>query len=228
MATAHQIEKLGAYNYPTWVTDIKYLLLEKNCYNIVLAKEETPHKSDPGFLQKDYNECISRKRLSLTLIYLNINPGYRKIIENLDDPVEVCSTLKRNFQSDNRSYHLLLFNQLVNCQMRSSEKINLFASRLKGIADQLINIRKPIDEVYVSFIFLKSLPSKFDTIAQNVLRWEETKLVFKDILAEIITEETRMQFCDCDSQKSHTHKIWRYFMCRDPLLDAICASIWDI
>ncbi|GFU28255.1 hypothetical protein TNCV_2136431 [Trichonephila clavipes] len=83
-----------------------------------------------------------------------------KIIENLDDPVEVCSTLKQNFQSDNRSYHLLLFNQLVNCQMRSSEKVNLFASRLKGIADQLINIRKPMDEVYVSFIFFKEFALK--------------------------------------------------------------------
>ncbi|GFT23864.1 retrovirus-related Pol polyprotein from transposon TNT 1-94 [Trichonephila clavipes] len=155
MATAYQIKKIGAYNYPTCVTNIKYLLLEKNCYDIVLAKEEAPSKSDPDFLQKDYNEYISRKRLQLSLIYLNINPEYRKIIENLDDPVEVWSTLKGYFQPDNRSYHLLLFNQLVNCQMHSSEKVNLFVSRLKGIADQLINIGKPMDEVYVSFIFLE-------------------------------------------------------------------------
>ncbi|GFX73386.1 SKICH domain-containing protein [Trichonephila clavipes] len=73
---------------------------EKNCYDIVLAKEEAPNKSDPGFSLKDYNEFVSRKRVSLSLIYLNINPEYRKIIENLDDPVEV--TLKRNFQPDNR------------------------------------------------------------------------------------------------------------------------------
>ncbi|GFS56460.1 beta-ureidopropionase [Trichonephila clavipes] len=52
---AVEIENLGAYNYPTWLTDMKYLLLEKNCYDIVLAKEEAPNKSEPGFSQ-DYTK----------------------------------------------------------------------------------------------------------------------------------------------------------------------------
>ncbi|GFY09947.1 hypothetical protein TNCV_3699091 [Trichonephila clavipes] len=108
-------------------------LLEKNCYDIVLAKEKAPNKSDPGFSQKDYNEYISRKRLALSLIYLNINPEYRKIIENLDDPIEVWSTLNLNFQPDNRSYHLLLFNQLVKCA--ASHSLSSLLNYLRAFGD---------------------------------------------------------------------------------------------
>ncbi|GBM49025.1 hypothetical protein AVEN_153542-1 [Araneus ventricosus] len=43
MATFNmQIEKLDANNYSNWAADIKYLLLDKDCWSIVTGTEEIP------------------------------------------------------------------------------------------------------------------------------------------------------------------------------------------
>ena len=42
------------------------------------------------------------------------------------------------------------------------------------------------------------LPEKFDSIVQTILRWSDDKFVFKDILVELISEESRIEWRDND------------------------------
>lgn len=200
MATAqYSIEKLNAQNYVNWAADVKHLLLEKNAWDIVDDREKLPViKDGSGVTQKDVADFHARSRSARAIIYLNIEPEYRKIIENEENVVETWKKLKLHFQPDNRSRHMSLFSELCACKIKPGENIDLYASRLRRISEQLSAINQPIKEVYISFQFLRYLPSQFDSIVQSILRWPEEKFIFKDIVIELIAEETRLKLKDCD------------------------------
>ncbi|GFY30253.1 retrovirus-related Pol polyprotein from transposon TNT 1-94 [Trichonephila clavipes] len=105
--SSYQIKPLESSNYATWSTDVRFLLHEKNCFEIVAGKETAPDGKEENKRElKDFN---IRQRLALSILYLNISTEYRSIIENVTDPVEAWKLLRDNFRPDNRSYHLKLF-----------------------------------------------------------------------------------------------------------------------
>ncbi|GFR00850.1 retrovirus-related Pol polyprotein from transposon TNT 1-94 [Trichonephila clavata] len=167
----YQIKPLDSNNYVTWLTDIHFLLHEKNCFEIVNGKESAP-------LDKEENRCElhdfnARQRLALSIPYLNISTEYHSIIENIIDPAEAWKLLRDNFQPDNRSHRMQLFSEFFQCRIQPYEKVNIFSARIKRISDQLQAISKPIDDTYQCYQLLRSLPSKFDSIVQNILRWTD-------------------------------------------------------
>lgn len=203
MAVPAQIPKLSATNYASWSTDMKFLLLEKNCYDIVTGAEVEPVGESAVAAKKEF---LVRKRLALATIYLNISPEYRKIIEALDEPKDVWSTLATNFRPDNRAFHMQLFSDLIACKIETNETINLFSSRIQHIAGQLKSSGKPVDELYLSYQLLRHLPSKFDQVVQGILRWKDSAFVYKNILLELIAEETRLHLRDQDKSGSSASK----------------------
>ena len=190
LQTNNQIPKLAATNYASWAIDMKFLLLEKNCYDIVTGTEKEPTGDSAKTELKDFN---IRKRLALSILYLNISPEYRKIVENLEEPKDVWETLNRNFRPDNRSYHMKLVTELFSCKIDPGEGINLFSSRVQGVAEQLKSMGKPVEEVYLSYQLLRYLPERYDPVVQNILRWKEEAFKYKNILLELISEETRLK-----------------------------------
>lgn len=209
MSVPYQITKLSANNYTTWATDIRFLLLEKNCYDIVTGTEVEPEGEEVKAEVRDFN---IRKRLALSTIYLNISPEYRKIIETLDDPKEVWSTLARNFRPDNRAYHMSLFSDLFACRIEKNETINLFSSRILQIGAQLEDLGKPVEELYLSYQLLRHLPSKFDPVVQNILRWSDNKFTYQKILLELIAEETRLRLRNQDRAHSDVSRQEAFFV----------------
>ncbi|GFX42222.1 CCHC-type domain-containing protein [Trichonephila clavipes] len=65
---------------------------------------------------------------------------------------------------------------------------------------------KPMEETYQCYQLIKSLPSKFDSIVQNILRWTDEKFKYKDILLELVAEETRIYFRDDLSLQRSQHE----------------------
>ncbi|GFY59247.1 retrovirus-related Pol polyprotein from transposon TNT 1-94 [Trichonephila inaurata madagascariensis] len=55
---------------------------------------------------------------------------------------------------------------------------------------------KPMEKTYQCYQLLKSLPSKFDSIVQNILHWTDETFKYKNILLELVVEETRIDFRD--------------------------------
>ncbi|GFY70197.1 hypothetical protein TNIN_29401 [Trichonephila inaurata madagascariensis] len=55
---------------------------------------------------------------------------------------------------------------------------------------------------------IKSLPSKFDSIVQNILRWTDETFKYKDILSQLVAEETRIDFRDDLSLQRSQHKMF--------------------
>ncbi|GFW22179.1 retrovirus-related Pol polyprotein from transposon TNT 1-94 [Trichonephila clavipes] len=124
--SSYQIKPLESSNYATWSTDVRFLLHEKNCFEIVAGKETAPDGKEENRRElKDFN---IRQRLALSILYLNISTEYRSIIENVTDPVEAWKLLRDNFRPDNRSYHLKLFGEFFQCRIQPNEKLNIFSS----------------------------------------------------------------------------------------------------
>ncbi|GFS84312.1 hypothetical protein TNCV_4605341 [Trichonephila clavipes] len=66
---------------------------------------------------------------------------------------------------------------------------------------------KPMEETYQCYQLLKGLPSKFDSIVQNILYWTDEKFRCKDILLELVAEETRIDFRDDLSLQRSQHEM---------------------
>lgn len=197
------IRKLDANNFVTWVKDMKFVLLEKNLWQLVQGIEKAPElkESDIGSgsaADIKRSEFLRRCGLALSTIYLNISDEYRSLIDNIEDPVKAWKVLAAHFQPDSKARHMSLFSQLLSCYIKPDENVSLYAARLRKISEQLKDIGQPVNEIYLSFQFLRFLPDKFDSIVQSVLRWEDTKFKFDDIVLEISAEETRLKLRDSD------------------------------
>lgn len=185
----YSIEKLNANNYFNWASDIKYLLIEKGVWDIV---NETLVET------KDAVNFKSQSNLALSLIYLNIDPEYRKLIEDCDNPVVAWKKIKVNFCPDSRSHHMKLFTDLMECKINVGESVSLYSARLFRIANQLKSINTGFDMIYASFQLLRYLPVQFDSIVQNILRWDESKFKYNEITTELVAEETRLNLRKLD------------------------------
>lgn len=141
------ITKLNFLNYWNWAADVKYLLLDKNPWGIVTGTEKAPDPNDVA-ANKDYQ---SRICAALSVIYLNVEPGFRRIIENINDPQAAWKKLQTHFQPDNRARPMQLFSEILACRIDPEESIDMYAALLQRISDQLPAMNELLKEVYLSF-----------------------------------------------------------------------------
>ena len=77
------IDKLNRQNFARWEKDMKYLLMEKKCYDLDIEKENRPEQKltdlEPSAAILDWN---TRERTAMSLIYLNVETELKSIFEN--------------------------------------------------------------------------------------------------------------------------------------------------
>ncbi|GBM83683.1 Retrovirus-related Pol polyprotein from transposon TNT 1-94 [Araneus ventricosus] len=76
------IEYLEADNYSSWRTNMKVLLMERNCWRIVTGTETKPEDKN----YKELRDFNSRKDKAYSTIYLNVSKAYRCVIDDIEDP----------------------------------------------------------------------------------------------------------------------------------------------
>lgn len=208
------IPKLNGKNYFSWCVDIKFLLIERNAWRLVIGEETAPKSGEDSKDFKKLEEFEARARTALTTIYLNISEDYRKIIECCETAPEAWVKLKNYFSPDNRSRHMTLFSELCNCKLKTNENIELFAARINGIQTQLKGIGKAIDEEYLAYQLLRYLPSEFDGIVQTIMRWDNAKFKYEEIVNELVAEESRLKLRNAD--KIQNAEVMQTFRLRKP------------
>ncbi|GFR21751.1 retrovirus-related Pol polyprotein from transposon TNT 1-94 [Trichonephila clavata] len=164
----YSIPKLEGQNYVSWANDVKYLLMERQVWNIVDEKEIEPKLdvSTDAETVKEIRNFKARKQIAMSIIYLNIDSSHRRIVERIDDPVEAWKVLKTYYQPDSKAHHM---------EMKILVK--------------------------VIFQLLRYLPPQFDSIAQTILRLDDVKFVYKDVVAELVAEEARLKLRNMDMNK---------------------------
>ncbi|GFR00668.1 retrovirus-related Pol polyprotein from transposon TNT 1-94 [Trichonephila clavata] len=166
----YSIPKLEGQNYVSWANDVKYLLMERQVWNIVDEKEIEPKldASTDAEAVKEVKNFKARKQIAMSIIYLNIDSSHRRIVERIDDPVEAWKVLKTYYQPD---------------------------SKAPPHGD------KDFSERYVTFQLLRYLPPQFDSRVQTILRLDDVKFVYKDVVAELVAEEARLKLRNIDMNK---------------------------
>ncbi|GFQ63910.1 retrovirus-related Pol polyprotein from transposon TNT 1-94 [Trichonephila clavata] len=199
----YSIPKLEGQNYVSWANDVKYLLMERQVWNIVDEKEIEPKLdvSTDAEAVKEVKNFKARKQIAISIIYLNIDSSHRRIVERIDDPVEAWKVLKTYYQPDSKAYHMEVYSSLMNCHILSEESISLFSTRLLRIYEQLRDLDEDFSERYVTFQLLRYLPLQFDSIVQTILRLDDVKFVYKDVVSELVAEEARLKLRNMDLNK---------------------------
>lgn len=219
MMANYVIEKLSANNYDSWQKDIKFVLMEKGLWSIIDKSEKEPvplsasskvtvsgKDSGPEIsqeaidlkFQKELRDFKTKSNMALSILYLNIDSHYRKIIENCDDPVVAWTELKNYYKPDTRTFQMETFSSLCNSRIEPGESVSLFSARLSRIGDQLRAIDPSFSEDYVSFQLIRFLPQCFDQVVQTILRWSKEDFKFKDITQALVSEEVRLQLRETD------------------------------
>lgn len=191
--TSNTIQKLNVSNYAVWSSDVKYLMLDKGVWDIIDKKLEIP-KLSTTVTQANIDAFMVRRNQALSLIYLNIEPEFKRIVDDCgDDPVVAWKRLRDNFHPDTRAHHMALFSELVNERIKTSESINLFATRLKKIYLNIKAIDKDFSEKYLSYQLLRYLSSCYDSCVQSLLRKDDASFKFDLIVTELVAEEARLK-----------------------------------
>lgn len=206
------IDKLSSRNYSTWSCDLKYLLLEKGLWEIIEEKQKVPEISTT-VTAEDVEKFKSCANKVLSLVYLNIEPEFKRLIADCSEPVDAWDRLHKNFPPDSCTHHMTVFNNLMEERIRHGETMNLFATRLKKIYLEIKQIDKNFSENYLNYQFLRLLPSKYDTLFQQTLAKPDDSFKFDLIIDELVAEETRQKLRDKDGATyvniANTYKTWK-------------------
>jgi len=193
------IEKLNFNNFGTWEKDVQVLLLERNCLNIVLGKEQPPDVKIVKYKEiKDYE---ARKAKSYSTIYLTLEPELRPLIANTIDSSEAWQIILKFFKPDSRARVIELTHSFFSCKPNEDEKIALYAARLQRLMEELKGLGKPIADWYSAFQLIRYLPNKYDQIVQTIYRWGDEDFVFQKVLKELIEEEGRLHQKESDNSE---------------------------
>ncbi|GBN48440.1 Retrovirus-related Pol polyprotein from transposon TNT 1-94 [Araneus ventricosus] len=183
------IEYLEADNYSSWRTDMKVLLMERNCWRIVTGTETKPEDEN----YKELRDFNSRKDKAYSTIYLNVSKSYRCVIDDIEDPVAAWKRLEEHFRPNSRARVIGLTDDFFSCRINPQEEIGIYAARIRSIVDQLKDAGKPISEWYQAFQLIRFLPPEFNGIVQYIYRWDDNEFKFDKILQELIAEESRLK-----------------------------------
>lgn len=76
----------------------------------------------------------------LSIIYLNIELEFKRLIEGYNDPVSAWERLKISHCPDSHSDHMKMFSELIECKSGINESISLFSTRVLQIYNKIKNI----------------------------------------------------------------------------------------
>ncbi|GBO28640.1 hypothetical protein AVEN_44775-1 [Araneus ventricosus] len=87
--------KLSDFNYGSWKTDMKVLLMEKGCCQFILGTEKP---CSEGASDREQLAYELRKQRSYTTIYMGVERKYQALIADTEDGKTAWDTLKANFE----------------------------------------------------------------------------------------------------------------------------------
>lgn len=199
--------------------------MERGVWSIVSGDLKEPLKEE-GKPEQIENFKI-KAQVALSLLYLNIAPEYRKIIEIETSPIEAWGKLKKFYQPDTRATHMAIFTELVEARIKASENISLFGARLARLNERLRAIDPVFSSDYVTYQLLRYLPAQFDTVVQTILRWEKAEFNFVKVQETLVAEEARLNLrnrdenneltpVQCNYSRNATTKVFYCFKCQQP------------
>ena len=182
------IEKLNRRNFSRWFKDVRYLLIDHNCWEIINEKDPKPDDKNVEALAN----WKLRENLAMSTIYLSIEADLKYIIDSCSEPIKAWKLLHRHFRPDNRAQLMKSFSDFLQCRIEADEGVDMFSAKLTQLFEELSSYGHKISEVFKCLQLLRYLPEQFELIVQTILRWPETDFTYGKILNKLIAEESRL------------------------------------
>ena len=144
-------------------------------------------------MSEESKELRKKCNSAFSIIYYNIDPQLRGILDCCNDPAITWRSISDHYQPKSIAQEMQYILELFDCRPDLGESVGNFSHRINHFVGRLSSIDQPAVNKYVAFQFLKSLPDKFDSIVQTILRWDRAKFIYKNIVVEVIAEETRLR-----------------------------------
>ena len=156
-------EKLNDENYANWVRDIKVLLVERELWDIVVGVETAPiakevkvtelkpTTSPEKSVSEESKEFKKKCNLAFSIIYYNIDPQLRGILNGCTDPVLAWKSISDHYQPKSIAQEMRYISELFECRPDVDESIGNFARRINLFVERLRSIDQPVVDRYVAF-----------------------------------------------------------------------------
>ncbi|GBL95548.1 Retrovirus-related Pol polyprotein from transposon TNT 1-94 [Araneus ventricosus] len=197
-----KIAPLTSDNYPSWKQDMIAILLDRNVYDIVLGKENSP---GDDATEKEKMRFKKRCNKAFSSIYLNVSKGLRTLIADITEGKNAWEVIQKYFHPESRARTIGLLDQFFSCRIEINEKIGLYAARLRKIIADLLDCGEKVPLKYQAFQLIRFLPDCFGAIVQAIYRWPDDQFTFDQVLNELIAEEARLEQCSRDHEQFTLH-----------------------
>jgi hypothetical protein len=175
----------GETNFRAWKARI-FLLLEENDLK-EYVEGVIPSPIDPRELATHKKE-VKAKRVLLESVKDNLIP----YIYEKKSTREMYDALVGLYQSENTGRKLHLKHRLQVVEMSSENTVVNYLMKITQIRDQLVAIKKTVEDVELVNVALRGLPKSWEPFVQGICAREQL-LGFDRLWNDCIQEETRLE-----------------------------------
>ena len=183
-------EKLNKLNYIDWRANVTAILKSLKAFKIVNGEEQPPIAGRPAVLA-DYE---ARRAEAETLIRFSVSEKIRQRITRLDDPAEMWTILKTEFDSSSsKASRAKRAGELYLVRPNNNEKISDYCERLIQYRQPLDGTDEEIpDKALITHIFA-SIPKSFNVIVHFLRKLPPAELTLQHAVDELAEFERTLE-----------------------------------
>lgn len=183
------VQKLGDENYQEWATDMKWLLVTRDCWDAI---------SDP----EEADDATQLK--ALALIGLCVSIQHKAPVAACDTAKEAWDLLEGVYKAKSNALRVRLRKELSNLELKpcwsdaSGEKfktgfepMTAFVARARSLRDRLLAAGHEVEEGDVVLNVLAGLPDDYES-ATSVLLHSNEQYTLETILPQLLIAEERV------------------------------------
>ncbi|GBN27574.1 Retrovirus-related Pol polyprotein from transposon TNT 1-94 [Araneus ventricosus] len=183
--------KLSDFNYGSWKTDMKVLLMEKGCWQFILGTEKP---CSEGASDREQLAYELGKQRSYTTIYMGVERKYQALIADTEDGKTAWDTLKANFERSLRARLASLVDDFFSSRFDVNEEtIGIYSKKIVEKNQQIKEAGFKMPDILVCFQLIRFLPPEYDNLVQILYRIKDEEFTVNNITKQLITESGRIQ-----------------------------------
>lgn len=193
--------RLSDFNYATWKTDMKVLLMDRGCWEFINGEAKPcPDSAD----DKEKQAYSWRKQRAYTTIYQGIERKFHTLIADTVDGKIAWEALKSNFEPTSRARLAGLVDEFFEMRYDSEEEtVGIFSKKITEKRLQVKEAGFDIPELLVCFQLIRRLPPEYDNLVQHLYRGEDVDFTVDKVTKQLLTEAGRIELKRKDEGKDY-------------------------
>ena len=210
-------EKLdGASNYSTWATNVMYMLMDKDLWEVTEGSEGCPsaHSDGGGDSaglaedQKAVLEWSKRNNKARAAIVLSVKDGPKSYIQAESTAKGMWDKLRKLYGEQGYNARFLALRSLISVRYEDTKSIEEYTEHVKRTTRRLANMGSKVDDWIVTSVLLANLGPTFETYVTMKRQSARTKdPELDEVIAELIDERRINDVADSTAMAVQGRKV---------------------